>query len=124
MVKNTLSECESVLIKKGNEYHRNDNPLHNFEYGSLIVGKTREEVIQGFALKHLISVLDIVNDISKDKNPSKEITDEKIGDLINYLLLLKFSIYKRIKKEVPEEDEQRMKIIAQNGNTGEHYEEI
>ena len=25
---------------------------------------------------------------------------------------------------IPEQNEQRMKIIAQNGNTGEHYEEI
>ena len=41
------------------------------------------------ALKHLVSIDDIINDTKRDKYPTDDILDEKFGDMINYLILAK-----------------------------------
>lgn len=98
VVKTTLNKCEETLVIKGKEYRRNNNPFHNFEKGVEITGRTREDVIWGFALKHFISIQDIKNDISLGRLPSIEVVDEKYGDLLNYLLIEKASIIDKINK--------------------------
>ena len=93
------STCKSIvntLSIKGREYTRNDNPLHNFEVGATMSGQIREKVLYGFALKHLISLADIRNDIEKGKLPSLETIEEKFGDVINYLILEKASLIDRL----------------------------
>lgn len=125
VVNKTLSQSREVLTVKAKEYRRNDNPFHNFEVGAMKTNQTREQIIRSFALKHEISIEDIVNDIAEGKLPNKAIVDEKITDAINYLIILKASILDRLaNKSYFKEDEERMKIIAQNGNTGEHYEDV
>lgn len=125
VVNKTLNKCREVLTVKAKEYRRNDNPFHNFEVGAMKTNKTREQIIRYFALKHEISIEDIVNDIADGKLPNKAIVDEKIGDAINYLIILKASMLDRLNnKSYFKEDEERMKIIAQNGNTGLHYEDV
>jgi hypothetical protein len=44
-----------------------------------------QEALWGMALKHLISVMDLV---AGRLPASKATVDEKVGDLINYLILL------------------------------------
>jgi hypothetical protein len=93
------STCKSIvntLSVKGREYTRNNNPLHNFEVGAAMSSQTREKVLYGFALKHLISLADIRNDIEKGKLPSLETIEEKFGDAINYLILEKASLIDRL----------------------------
>jgi len=93
IIEDTLAKIKEVLITKGKEYRRNNDVFHNFNEGARITGQTREEVLWGFALKHFISIQDIKNDIKLGlKKPTKELLDEKYGDLINYLLLEKASI--------------------------------
>jgi hypothetical protein len=95
-----VCQIEDVLAKKAREYVRNEDRLHNFNVASIISNKTREDVLwNGFALKHLVSVFDMVNDINEGKLPKKELVDEKIGDLINYLILLEVSIKDKINNE-------------------------
>lgn len=96
VVQLTLEKCHEVLVAKGREYRRNGNPFHQFEKGASITGQTREEVIWGMALKHFISIQDIRKDMVEGKLPSKELVDEKYGDLINYLLIEKASIYDKL----------------------------
>ena len=64
-VKHILEKIKLILVKKGKEYRRNNNPFHNFEEGAKISGKTPERVLPGFLLKHLLSYPDILNDIDK-----------------------------------------------------------
>lgn len=97
-----LELIENVLGEKAKEYVRNGDRLHNFRRAAEISGLTKEEVLwNGFALKHLTSVFDIVDDIKKGKLPSKELADEKIGDLINYLILLEACIEDSREEEPP-----------------------
>lgn len=98
VVHSTVENCLKTLVVKGKEYQRNNNPLHNFDRGVEVSGftSTREQVIWGMALKHFISVQDIKEDLSKNILHSKELIDEKYGDLINYLLIEKASIIDKI----------------------------
>ena len=94
--------CDSIienLNRKGLEYSRNRDPLHNFNVGSRISGLSREKVVWGFALKHYISFLDMLDDVSLSRLPTEDYVDEKIGDLINYLILCEASIKDKIKKD-------------------------
>ena len=88
-VKSTLDNIKELLIVKGKEYRRNGNPYHNFERGSEISGNSREEVLQGFVLKHLISVEDLRNDSKKGLYPSIEKIEEKYNDILVYFLIEK-----------------------------------
>lgn len=84
------------MASKSNEYSTDSNKLHNFDIGARMTGKLREEIILGFALKHHISILDIVDNIGKGILPTEAMVEEKIGDLVNYLILLEASIKERI----------------------------
>lgn len=88
-VKNTLESIKDLLIIKGREYRRKNNPYHNFEVGAEKTGKSRVEVLRGFALKHSISIDDLIEDFENGKTTKIEIVNEKYNDLITYLLIEK-----------------------------------
>jgi hypothetical protein len=96
LVDRRLDLIREVLITKGKEYRRNNDPLHNFNVASRVNNTTREKALWGFALKHYVSFLDMLDDIEKNKLPKKEYVEEKIGDLINYLVLCEASIKDRM----------------------------
>lgn len=96
LVEKRLDLTREVLIAKGREYRRNSDPLHNFTMASKLNNTTREKALWGFATKHLVSFLDMLDDIEKNKLPKKEYVEEKIGDLINYLILCEASIKDRM----------------------------
>lgn len=85
-----------TLVEKGKEYRRNNDPLHNFRVAAKVQNTTEEKALWGFAVKHYVSFLDILNDIEKGFLPKVEVVDEKIGDLINYLILCEASIKEKI----------------------------
>lgn len=96
IINNTLQEIKELLIIKGKEYRRNNNPFHNFEEGSRKTGLTPEKVLDGMLLKHEISISDLTNDLDNNKVPSEKIVNEKFNDNIVYLLLKKALFMKRI----------------------------
>jgi hypothetical protein len=96
VVKDTIEEIKGVVLIKGKEYHRNNNPFHNFEKGAQRTGQIRERVIDSFLLKHEISISDMVDDLEKGILPTKEMVNEKFNDNIIYLLLKKASILERL----------------------------
>jgi len=65
--------------------------------GAEISGISRERVLHGFMLKHLISYLDMLDDMDKGIIPTEAYLDEKIGDIINYFVLQEASILEKIK---------------------------
>lgn len=77
-----------VLIAKAAEYSRNDERLHNFYRASRIMGVSPVEACIGMLAKHLVSLLDMIDDFKKGSFPTKDAVMEKGGDLINYLYLL------------------------------------
>jgi hypothetical protein len=98
ILEDRLRKIRMSLLIKGKEYRRNNDPLHNFNRGSKLSGQSREKVLWGFALKHHVSFLDMLDDMDAGKFPKMETVDEKIGDLINYLILCEASIKDKIKE--------------------------
>lgn len=96
LVQQRIQKIGSTLIEKGKEYRRNNDPLHNFRIAAKVQNTTEEKALWGFAVKHYVSFLDILNDIEKGFLPKEEVVDEKIGDLINYLILCEASIKEKI----------------------------
>lgn len=95
----TLKKVRETLLIKGKEYVRNNNPLHNFEVGARKKNTTREKVLDGFLLKHEISIEDMTNDLDLGILPTKEKVDEKFIDNIVYLLIKKASFIDRIQNK-------------------------
>ena len=93
IVQNQQDEIRRVLGQKANEYAFGDR-LSNFKRAAAILQTTSEQALIGMWTKHIISILDMV-DVLDVKAFSKETWDEKIGDAINYLILLKGLIYER-----------------------------
>jgi hypothetical protein len=85
-----------TLVEKGKEYRRNNDPLHNFRIAAKVQNTTEEKALWGFAAKHYVSFLDILNDIEQGRLPKEGVVNEKIGDLINYLILCEASIKEKI----------------------------
>lgn len=96
IVDTTLNTIRETLIVKGKEYRRNNDVFHNFEVGSRKSGLSREKVLDGFLLKHEISIADITNDLDKHILPKIETVNEKFGDNLIYLILKKAMFIDRI----------------------------
>lgn len=100
-VNDTLKKLKLLLITKGKEYRRENNPFHNFERGSLMTNETREKVLKGFMLKHIISVDDMVDDLAKKNLPQEAQVEEKFNDILVYYLIQKCMILDRLDNKKP-----------------------
>lgn len=82
-----LAKIESVLGSKAKEYASDTDRLHNFKEAALMRGETPTISLLGMLVKHWVSVQDMVRlGLNVRINPA--MIDEKIGDAINYLVLL------------------------------------
>ena len=91
VLKERLRKTESVLAAKAQEYATGENRYHNFHRAAELLGCTPEQALMGMLAKHLVSVLDMVEvtaELGWRPWPSEDMIDEKIGDTINYLILL------------------------------------
>ena len=81
----TVSSAVETLASKAKEYAKGDR-LYNFKRAAVILETTPEKALAGMIAKHLVSVLDLI----EGTLPATEhMLNEKIGDTINYLILLK-----------------------------------
>jgi hypothetical protein len=87
IIQNRLDKIKELILSKGEEYVRNNDRFHNFNRAGAMRGQHPLQALQGMLDKHLISWLDIVDDVSKGKNVSKEYLSEKIGDNMTYFAL-------------------------------------
>ncbi len=97
VVKERTESIKGVLISKAKEYASDNNRFYNFEEAGRMKGETAEKALYGMQAKHLVSVKKIIDDIENDgKYPSVELLNEKIGDSINYFILLEGLIKSKI----------------------------
>lgn len=87
VIADRINKCLDTLGVKANEYATSDR-LHNFKVAGKIQNCTPIKALGGMMCKHTVSVYDLINDFESGKNVPVELWDEKIGDSINYLLLL------------------------------------
>lgn len=97
-IQSTMQKIQQLLLVKGKEYRRNNNPYHNFEVAARKKGITPERALDGFLLKHLVSYDDMLNDIEQGVLPKIEVVEEKFNDIICYMIIQKAMILSRLKK--------------------------
>jgi hypothetical protein len=85
LVERRVELIKSVLKSKAGEYSTLGDRLHNFNRAADMLGTTKEKALVGMWTKHIVSILDIVD---SGATPKKDLIDEKVGDAINYLILL------------------------------------
>ena len=86
LVLEQVEAIQTVLTSKAKEYAADDDRLHNFKVAAAFAGTRPAEECWGFARKHLVSIMDMVK---SGKDYPQELWSEKLGDAVNYLILLK-----------------------------------
>lgn len=78
--------CERMLLQKGHEYAIDSDRMHNFKVAASFQGETPKGALGGMLAKHIVSIFDMIR--SETESPMEK-WEEKIGDAMNYLFLLK-----------------------------------
>jgi len=87
VVDGRLQRIVSILKRKADEYARGDR-LSNFKRAAKILGSSPERALLGMMAKDWVSVLDLIEDLDRGVLAPQWMWEEKIGDAINYLILL------------------------------------
>jgi hypothetical protein len=87
-----IEKMRQLLRQKGNEYTIGDNVFHNFDRAAAILDSTPTKALWGMYVKHHVSVELMVNG---QHPPDTHVVSEKIGDMINYLVLLEAILYEQ-----------------------------
>lgn len=92
-VEKRIDLVRQTLLTKHKEYAKDDNVFRNFDEaaGGFSLHSTSAEVLWSYMTKHLVSIKDIVSEGTPVKS---EVVSEKIGDVINYLILLEAMLNK------------------------------
>ena len=90
LVARIQAKTKETLLSKNKEYADGEDVFHNFDVASdylkHIDVSSPAGAAMAFATKHLVSIVDIVNTPAKF---TQDQIDEKIGDMINYLILIR-----------------------------------
>lgn len=85
IVKEQLTRCVDTLCIKGDEYGEDFDRLSHFKVAGALQKRRPEDALVGMMCKHIVSVVEM------SRTPgyfTEDQWNEKIGDSINYLLLL------------------------------------
>lgn len=83
-----FDRCRETLVKKAEEYADDTDRLHNFKIAAKLQGVTPLTALGGMMAKHTVSVYDLIRRHEDGEAIDRAMWDEKIGDSLNYLLLL------------------------------------
>ena len=83
----TIVRLRTLLLIKGFEYRRNNDPYHNFNEGAKLMGVRPMTVLNFFRLKHIISIADLQKDFEDKKHVSVDRINEKYDDILVYTLI-------------------------------------
>jgi hypothetical protein len=98
-----LRLIEATLGSKGVEYSNTTDRLKNFRTGAMEQRTIPEDYLAGLVTKQKISVWDYIEELVVGKDiRSLYLWQEKLGDIINYMILLECLIIER--KEKGKED--------------------
>jgi len=85
LVNKRLAECKKTLTAKTGIYASKKDRLHNFKIGAALVRQTPEQYAMALATKHIVAIADKL--VNKEVM-SPDFVIEKMGDVINYMLLI------------------------------------
>ena len=98
IVKSRCSKITKILAQKSKEYARGDR-LSNFKKAAAAMSMEPEQLCVAFWMKHVISISDLANDIARGQKATDEMWQEKIGDAVNYPILLEALVAERANME-------------------------
>jgi hypothetical protein len=88
IVERRIKRIRILLTQKRAEYAPDgQDRLHNFNRAAAMLRIPRSQALVGMLAKHLISILDMTDAITR-RDPGIQMIDVKIGNAINYLILL------------------------------------
>ena len=104
-VAETLKKSEDVLITKGKEYNRNRSWDESFRKTAFRKQKSILHVVDGYFDKHLESYYDLIEQLEsypipddlKDNKALEALIEEKLGDMINYMIIMKALMIKKVR---------------------------
>ena len=85
LIEERIQTCKRVLLKKSEEYSSESDRMRNFNTAGRMLGMPPYRVAFMYMMKHFESVYEIV---VNDRPATPSVWEEKITDLINYLLLI------------------------------------
>jgi hypothetical protein len=89
LVRERFNTCINLMLfTKSAEYSRGGDRLSNFKKQAAMKGETPEKALLGNWMKHLSSILDIIEDIEAGQPVVLAQLQEKLTDSINYHVLL------------------------------------
>lgn len=94
VLQHRIDHIKDTLAAKSKGYSTGGDKLHNFRTAARLKGETMEKALEGMRVKHDVSIMDMIN------NPgsvTEAMIDEKIGDRINYDILLAAVFIERIR---------------------------
>lgn len=87
-----ILKIRSVLEQKAGDYARTGDRLGHLKRTARVLNcSTERACLNGFA-KHLVSILNMVDETDKRIVVDHKKWDEKVGDAINYLILLEATV--------------------------------
>ena len=85
IVDERIEYIRNSLQRKAKEYNLEEDRLSVFKRAASIQHQTPSQALLGMLTKHIVSIYDYVE---TDADFTDEIASEKIGDALNYLILL------------------------------------
>lgn len=94
LMESRFAKSRKVLATKAMEYSSDKDRLHSFKRAGDVQSCSPAKALIGMWTKHLVSIFDLVDELEADPTsvPSARYLDEKIGDTINYAILLEAAI--------------------------------
>ena len=86
-IEDMIEHCKDMLLTKHTEYATEDD-FHNFNVAAALQNVTPQQALIGMMDKHVVSVHDLVNEQAEGREILLDKWKEKIGDNIDYLLIL------------------------------------
>lgn len=85
IVEQRFKKCKETLLAKSKEYSGENDRLHNFHVAAALEHCDTKQALFGMMTKHIVSIADMC---TSGKTYPDDVWDEKLGDLINYGLLM------------------------------------
>lgn len=85
----TIEKSRKVLGAKKAEYTPELDRLSNFKTAADLIHTTPEKALGGMLVKHIVSVFDYIDRQTQGEKFTMDQWDEKIIDVINYMILLR-----------------------------------
>lgn len=92
LLEDRIGKMRQTLAKKATEYASGSDRLHNFKEAAAFLRCSHAKACLAFLTKHLVSIVDVVEQGGTDAS----MIDEKVGDAINYLVLLEALLKERL----------------------------